>query len=113
MKKGALGVSEEDQRAYAQAGKTTAHPNVESTEKTRPTTVHMLAADEVKEFNKYEKLWKEVCQHRIDSTLAGETWIPVCTGMTTDYPIPFDEVSCRVRLSSTDKTILSGHFDAD
>jgi iron(III) transport system substrate-binding protein len=57
-------VSEEGQKAYAQAGETPAHPNVEPMEKTRPATVYMLAADEVKEFNKYEKLWKEVFQLR-------------------------------------------------
>jgi len=57
-------VSEEGQRAYAQAGETPAHPNVEPVEKTRPTTIYMLAADEVKEFSKYEKLWKETFQLR-------------------------------------------------
>ena len=29
-------------------------------EKIRPATVYMLAADEVKEFPKYEKMWKEI-----------------------------------------------------
>jgi iron(III) transport system substrate-binding protein len=57
-------VSEEGQRAYAQAGETPAHPKVEPMEKTRPSTVYMLAADEVKEFPKYEKLWKEIFQLR-------------------------------------------------
>jgi iron(III) transport system substrate-binding protein len=57
-------VSEEGQKAYAQAGETPAHPNVEPTEKTRPATVYMLAADEVKEFPKYEKLWKGIFQLR-------------------------------------------------
>jgi iron(III) transport system substrate-binding protein len=57
-------ISEEGQKAYAQAGETPAHPTVEPMEKTRPTTVYMLAADEVKEFPKYEKLWKEIFQLR-------------------------------------------------
>ncbi|HEY7713261.1 MAG TPA: ABC transporter substrate-binding protein [Candidatus Binatia bacterium] len=57
-------VSEEGQQAYAQAGETPAHPNVEPKEKTRPATIYMLAANEVKEFPKYEKLWKEVFQLR-------------------------------------------------
>jgi iron(III) transport system substrate-binding protein len=57
-------VSEEGQRAYAQAGETPAHPKVEPTEQTRPATVYMLAPDEVKEFPRYEKLWKEVFQLR-------------------------------------------------
>jgi len=33
-------------------------------EKTRPVTIYMLPADEVKEFPKYEKLWKEIFQLR-------------------------------------------------
>jgi iron(III) transport system substrate-binding protein len=57
-------VSEEGQRAYAQAGETPAHPNIEPTEKTRPAAVYMLGADEVKEFPKYEKLWKDIFQLR-------------------------------------------------
>jgi ABC-type Fe3+ transport system substrate-binding protein len=57
-------VSEEGQRAYAQAGEAPAHPKVEPTEQTRPATVYMLAPDEVKEFPRYEKLWKEVFQLR-------------------------------------------------
>ena len=57
-------VSEEGQRAYAQAGETPAHPKVEPVEKTRPVTVYMLAANEVKEFPKYEKMWKEIFQLR-------------------------------------------------
>ena len=57
-------VSDEGQRAYAQAGETPAHPNVEPAEKVRPETIHMLTADEVKEFPKYEKLWKGIFQIR-------------------------------------------------
>jgi iron(III) transport system substrate-binding protein len=53
-------VGEEGQKAYAQAGETPAHPNVEPAEKIRPATVYMLAAEEVKEFPKYEKMWKEI-----------------------------------------------------
>jgi iron(III) transport system substrate-binding protein len=57
-------VSEEGRRAYAQAGETPAHPNIDPTEKTRPAAVYMLGADEVKEFPKYEKLWKDIFQLR-------------------------------------------------
>jgi len=53
-------ISEEGQKAYAQAGETPAHPKVDPMEKIRPATVYMLAADEVKEFPKYEKMWKEI-----------------------------------------------------
>jgi iron(III) transport system substrate-binding protein len=57
-------ISEEGQRAYAQAGETPAHPGVEPAEKVRPATTYMLTAEEVKEFPKYEKLWKEIFQLR-------------------------------------------------
>jgi iron(III) transport system substrate-binding protein len=56
--------SEEGQTIYAQAGETPAHPKVEPTEKTRPAKVYVLAIDDVKEFPKYEKLWKEIFQLR-------------------------------------------------
>ena len=56
--------SEEGQRAYAQAGETPAHPQVEPTEKVRPAAAYMLGQDEVKEFPKYDKLWKEIFQIR-------------------------------------------------
>jgi iron(III) transport system substrate-binding protein len=56
--------SEEGQKVRAQAGETPAHPKVEPTEKTRPATIYMVAPDEVKEFPRYEKLWKEIFQLR-------------------------------------------------
>jgi iron(III) transport system substrate-binding protein len=57
-------VSEEGQKVYAQAGETPAHPKVEPLEKIRPTTPYMLTIDDVKEFPKYEKIWKEIFQIR-------------------------------------------------
>jgi iron(III) transport system substrate-binding protein len=57
-------VSEEGQRVYAQAGETPAHPKVEPLEKIRPATPYMLTIDDVKEFPKYEKIWKELFQIR-------------------------------------------------
>jgi iron(III) transport system substrate-binding protein len=57
-------VSEEGQRVYAQAGETPAHPNVEPVEKVRPTAAYMLTIDDIREFAKYEKLWKEIFQIR-------------------------------------------------
>jgi iron(III) transport system substrate-binding protein len=57
-------VSEEGQRVYAQAGETPAHPNVEPVEKVRPAAAYMLTIDDVREFPKYEKLWKEIFQIR-------------------------------------------------
>lgn len=57
-------VSEEGQRVYAQAGETPAHPKVEPLEKIRPTSPLMLSIDDVREFSKYEKIWKEIFQIR-------------------------------------------------
>jgi iron(III) transport system substrate-binding protein len=56
--------SEEGQQVYAQAGETPAHPRVEPLEKVRPASAYMLSMDDVKEFPKYEKLWKEIFQIR-------------------------------------------------
>ena len=57
-------ISEEGQRVWAQGGETPAHPHVEPLEKVRPTTFYMLTIDDVKEFPKYEKIWKEIFQLR-------------------------------------------------
>ena len=57
-------ISEEGQRVYAQAGETPAHPNVEPLEKVRPVAAYMLGIEDVKEFPKFEKLWKEIFQIR-------------------------------------------------
>lgn len=57
-------VSEEGQKAYAQAGETPAHPKVEPLEKIRPAAPLMLSLDDIKEFPRYEKTWKEIFQIR-------------------------------------------------
>ena len=57
-------ISEEGQRVWAQAGETPAHPHVEPLEKVRPTTTYMLNIDDLKDFPKYEKIWKEIFQIR-------------------------------------------------
>jgi iron(III) transport system substrate-binding protein len=57
-------ISEEGQKVYAQAGETPAHPKVEPLEKIRPATPYMLTIDDIKEFPKYEKMWKEIFQIR-------------------------------------------------
>ena len=57
-------ISEEGQKVYAQAGETPAHPKVEPVEKTRPAKIYLLSVDDVKEFPRYEKLWKEIFQLR-------------------------------------------------
>ena len=46
------------------AGETPAHPNVEPLEKVRPAAAYMLSIDDIKEFPKYEQLWKEIFQIR-------------------------------------------------
>ena len=56
--------SEEGQRVFARAGETPAHPNVEPVDKVRPANAYMLGQDDVKEFPKYEKIWKEIFQIR-------------------------------------------------
>jgi iron(III) transport system substrate-binding protein len=56
--------SEEGQRVYARAGETPAHPNVEPVEKVRPANAYMLGQEDVKEFPKYEKIWKDIFQIR-------------------------------------------------
>jgi iron(III) transport system substrate-binding protein len=57
-------VSEEGQRVFAQAGETPANPKVEPLAKVRPTNAYMLSVNDVKEFPKYEKVWKEIFQIR-------------------------------------------------
>ena len=49
---------------HAQAGETPAHPNVESLEKVRPTAAYMITIDDIKEFPKCEKIWKDIFQIR-------------------------------------------------
>jgi iron(III) transport system substrate-binding protein len=57
-------ISEEGQKVYAQAGETPAHPKVEPLEKIRPAAPYMLTIDDIKEFPRYEKMWKEIFQIR-------------------------------------------------
>jgi len=57
-------ISEEGQKVYAQAGETPAHPKVEPLEKIRPAAPYMLTIDDMKEFPRYEKAWKEIFQIR-------------------------------------------------
>ncbi|MGH7797674.1 MAG: ABC transporter substrate-binding protein [Candidatus Binatia bacterium] len=52
--------SEEGQKIYAQGGRLPAHPKVEPVEKTRPAKVYPLGEQDVKDYPKYEKMWKEI-----------------------------------------------------
>ena len=52
--------SEEGQKVYAVGGRLPAHPKVEPTEKTRPAKVYPVGEDDIKDYPKYEKMWKEI-----------------------------------------------------
>jgi ABC-type Fe3+ transport system substrate-binding protein len=56
--------SEEGQKVYAQGGRTPAHPKVEPVEKTRPQKIYPITAADIKDWKKYEKIWKEIFQLR-------------------------------------------------
>lgn len=57
-------MSQEGQKAYAEGGRTPAHPKVEPVEKTRPENIYPIGAAEIKEWPKYEKIWKEIFKLR-------------------------------------------------
>jgi len=61
---GALGYQRGGAAGLCPGGRNPCASAVEPLEKTRPATIYMLPADEVKEFPKYEKLWKEIFQLR-------------------------------------------------
>src|SRR4026207_1322484 len=52
--------SEEGQKVYAQGCRLPAHPKVEPVEKTRPAKVYPVGENDVKDYPKYEKIWKEI-----------------------------------------------------
>ena len=56
--------SEEGQKVYSQGGRTPAHPKVEPTEKIRPKAIYPVGVEDLKQFSKYEKIWKEVFKLR-------------------------------------------------
>ncbi len=56
--------SEEGQKAYALGGRAPAHPKVEPVEKVRPKVIYAVGADALKDFKKYEKVWKEIFRLR-------------------------------------------------
>lgn len=56
--------SEEGQKVYSVGGRTPAHPKVEPKEKVRPKAIYAIGADDIKQFSKYEKIWKEIFQLR-------------------------------------------------
>ena len=56
--------SEEGQKVYAEGGRNPTHPKVNPVEKIRPEKVYPIGTEEIKDWKKYEKVWKEVFQLR-------------------------------------------------
>jgi len=56
--------SEEGQKVYAAGGRIPAHPKVEPVEKNRPEKIYPVGVAEIKEWPRYEKIWKEVFKLR-------------------------------------------------
>ncbi len=56
--------SEEGQKAYAAGGRLPPHPKVEPVEKIRPAVLYPIGTDEIKDWKKYEKTWKEIFKLR-------------------------------------------------
>jgi iron(III) transport system substrate-binding protein len=56
--------SEEGQTVYSKGGRTPAHPKVEPTEKIRPKNIYAVGVEELKQYTKFEKMWKEVFKLR-------------------------------------------------
>ncbi|HZD41309.1 MAG TPA: extracellular solute-binding protein, partial [Terriglobales bacterium] len=52
--------SQEGQKAYSEGGRTPAHPKVEPKDKTRTEKTYFITASDIKEFPKYEKIWKNI-----------------------------------------------------
>ncbi len=53
-----------DKKIYAQGGRTPAHPKVEPKEKIRPKAIYPVGVEDLKQFSKYEKIWKEISNLR-------------------------------------------------
>lgn len=56
--------SEEGQKAYAAGGRLPPHPKVEPVEKIRPAVLYPIGTNEIRDWKKYEKVWKEVFKLR-------------------------------------------------
>jgi iron(III) transport system substrate-binding protein len=52
------------QKAMAQGGRTPAHPKVEPIDKTRTEKIYPISVADLKEFPKYEKMWKQIFKLR-------------------------------------------------
>ena len=56
--------SEEGQKVYADGGRAPAHPKVKPIDPIRPERLYPLGVDDIKEYPKYEKIWKEIFKLR-------------------------------------------------
>jgi iron(III) transport system substrate-binding protein len=56
--------SADGQKVYSEGGRTPAHPKVEPTEKIRPKAIYAVGVEDLKQYSKYEKIWKEVFKLR-------------------------------------------------
>ena len=52
--------SEEGQKVYAEGGRNPAHPKVDPVDKIRPAKIYPIGTEEIKDWKKYEKVWKEL-----------------------------------------------------
>lgn len=50
--------SVEGQKVYAQGGRNPAHPKVDPVDKIRPEKIYPIGTEEIKDWKKYEKIWK-------------------------------------------------------
>jgi len=56
--------SEEGQKVYADGGRNPAHPKVDPKDKIRPEKIYPIGTEEIKDWKKYDKIWKEVFKLR-------------------------------------------------
>jgi iron(III) transport system substrate-binding protein len=52
--------SEEGQKVYSEGGRNPAHPKVEPVDKIRPEKIYPIGTAEIKDWKKYEKIWKDI-----------------------------------------------------
>jgi iron(III) transport system substrate-binding protein len=56
--------SEEGMKVYAEGGRNPPHPKVDPVEKIRPEKIYPIGTDEIKDWKRYEKIWKEIFKLR-------------------------------------------------
>ncbi|HXG52243.1 MAG TPA: ABC transporter substrate-binding protein [candidate division Zixibacteria bacterium] len=56
--------SVEGQTVYSKGGRTPAHPKVEPRDPIRPKVIYAVGVEDLKQYTKYEKVWKEVFKLR-------------------------------------------------